>query len=104
MQGDAHPSFGLDAALAKSGYTLVISEKTDVAEKIASAVGNGRPTKGFVNGIPVFAVNSENNRYIICAARGHLYGVADPGEKRSIFPVLDLEWRSLDRISKNANC
>ena len=102
MQGDVRPSFGLDAALAKDGYTLVISEKGDVAEKIALAVANGRPTKGFISGIPVFAVSNQDNRYIICAARGHLYGVADPGEKRSIFPVLDLEWRSLDRISKNA--
>jgi len=71
-------------------YTLIVCEKPDAARRIAQALGHARESRPA--GISVFDVTSDGRQYKVCAALGHLYGVADTTRNRSVYPVLDLEW------------
>lgn len=35
---------------------------------------------------------------MVCAAQGHVYGVSDPSEERTVYPVFDVEWYPSDMI------
>lgn len=82
-----------------SQYCLVIAEKPDAAKRIAHALGSTRTKR--INGLEVYEVEQsfDSNRYLVCAAAGHLYGLADPSKNRGIFPVFDVEWFPLDSIA-----
>jgi len=77
-------------------YTLVVCEKPDAARRIAQALGD--PKESRPAGISVFDVTNGGQRYKVCSALGHLYGLADSTRNRSVYPVLDLEWAP---VSKN---
>ena len=82
-----------------SQFSLVIAEKPDAAKRIAQALGSSRTKR--INGFEVYEVEQsfDSNKYLVCAAAGHLYGLADPSKNRGIFPVFDVEWFSLDSIA-----
>jgi DNA topoisomerase-1 len=71
-------------------YTLVVCEKPDAARRIAQALGD--PKESRPAGISVFDVTSNGRHYKVCTALGHLYGLADVTNNRSVYPVLDLKW------------
>ncbi|MHB1908109.1 MAG: DNA topoisomerase I [Nitrososphaerales archaeon] len=73
-------------------YTLVIAEKPDAARKIASALGSYGQRKMF--GVEYFDIPEcfDKKHYVVCAASGHLYGLVDTSNSRSIYPVFDVEW------------
>ena len=73
-------------------YTLVIAEKPDAARKIATALGPYGQRKMF--GVEYFDIPGgfDKRHYIVCAAAGHLYGLADTSKSRSVYPVFDIDW------------
>ncbi len=79
-------------------YTLVVCEKPDAARRIAQALGDSRESKPV--GISVFDVVSNGRHYKVCTALGHLYGLADVTKNRSVYPVLDLEWKPVEKNFK----
>ncbi|HEX2014567.1 MAG TPA: DNA topoisomerase I [Nitrososphaera sp.] len=81
-------------------YALVVCEKPDAARRIAYALGTPRESKP--EGVPIFEVNSDGRKYVICSALGHLYGLADATAHRSVYPVLDLEWSPDPKNSRAA--
>jgi DNA topoisomerase I len=76
----------------QGNYRLVIAEKPDAAQRIATALGKASLRE--MSGIRVFdiPIAFDRNHYIICAVAGHLYGVADPTRIRRVYPVFDTEW------------
>lgn len=84
--------------LLEPGYTLVIAEKPDAGLRIANALGVSKRIRlGNVDALDVHdSFNGEH--YVVCAAAGHLYGVADPRNNRSTYPVFDVEWLPLNVI------
>lgn len=84
--------------LTEPGYTLVITEKPDAGRRIASALGVSKPIR--VANIEAHDVLDSFNgeHYVVCAAAGHLYGIADLHNRRSNYPVFDVEWLPLDTI------
>lgn len=77
-----------------SGYTLVIAEKPDAADKIASALGS--PKLMHVEGTRVYSIEKGlgGYSYRVCAASGHLYGLSS-NSSRSLYPTFDVYWKPL---------
>jgi DNA topoisomerase-1 len=78
----------------------VICEKADAAKRISNALGDRIKTYN-VNGVPLHIVESKSERFIVCSALGHLYGIGTSREKKNIYPVFDLMWFPLNKIKKD---
>jgi DNA topoisomerase I len=103
----AHPTSRTSLASPRGpgvrGYTLVICEKPDAARRVAEALCAGSPEIFRVGDVPVFRLeDARGKRYVVCAAMGHLYGIADTVKDRRVYPALDLEWFPLGAISDKA--
>jgi len=70
-------------------YILIITEKPQAAEKIASALGSCR--KISLLGAPYFEVERDREKIVVSAAAGHLFTLVQ--KTRGQTPVFDLEWR-----------
>jgi DNA topoisomerase-1 len=73
-------------------YTLIITEKPDAANRIASALdAEGKAAKKVENGVPYY-VAKRSGLIVVVPALGHLYTVA--GKKRSgrSYPVFEFRW------------
>ncbi len=81
-------------------YSLVVCEKPDAARRIARALGKARESR--TAGVTVFEVFSDDRKYIVCSALGHVYGLSDSTINKSVYPVLDLEWEPLAKNSRAA--
>jgi DNA topoisomerase I len=72
-------------------YTLLITEKPDAANRIATALDQqGKPTKGFANGVPYYEAYRDGN-IVVVPALGHLYTVTSKERTRD-YPVFDYQW------------
>jgi DNA topoisomerase-1 len=81
-------------------YTLVICEKPDAARRIAEALSSTDPETFKLGNIQAFRLEGScGERYVVCAALGHLYGISDTVKDRRVYPALDLEWFPLGEIS-----
>jgi DNA topoisomerase I len=86
------------------GYTLVVCEKQDAARRVAEALCLGSPETFKVGDVTVFRLEDvTGKRYVVCAAMGHLYGIADTVKDRRIYPAMDLEWFPLGAVSDKAS-
>ena len=88
-------------SVPQSPYTLVVCEKPDAGRRIAHAIGTSdlKEIPSERRGLPpVFSITDRNNQhFVVCSAVGHLYGLADVGGKRSIYPVFDVNWAPLSK-------
>jgi DNA topoisomerase I len=76
----------------ESPYTLVVCEKPDAARRIAHALANSsfKERSGLP---PVYSVTDRRNeRFVVCSAIGHLYGLVDVNRNQSVYPVFDVKW------------
>ena len=71
--------------------TLIIAEKPAAAQKLAEALADGKPSKKAEGGVSYYEFSNGGKEYIIAAAVGHLYGLAQK-VKKSGTPVFDIEW------------
>lgn len=72
-------------------YTLVITEKPDAANKIATALdAEGKPKKNVSNGVPYYKAFREGN-IVVVPALGHLFTIIS-NEKGRRYPVFDYRW------------
>ncbi|MGC9094395.1 MAG: DNA topoisomerase I [Candidatus Bathyarchaeia archaeon] len=73
-------------------YTLIVTEKPDAAQRIASALDlHGKAKKAEENGVPYF-VAKRDREIIIVPALGHLYTVAEERSGRNYYPVFTFKW------------
>ncbi len=85
-----------------AGYTLIICEKPDAARRVAEALSRGTARIEQVEGTTVFRLNRRGEELVVCSAQGHVYGVSDPTEERSVYPVFDVEWYSSDLVDEDS--
>ena len=73
-------------------YTLIITEKPDAAQRIASALDlKGKAKKMEDNGVPYYAAKRDKP-IIVVPAIGHLYTVAEERSGRNYYPVFSFKW------------
>jgi len=73
-------------------YTLIITEKPDAAQRIASALDTqGKAKKMEDNGVPYY-VAKRDNEIVVVPALGHLYTVAEERSGRNYYPVFNFKW------------
>jgi DNA topoisomerase-1 len=73
-------------------YTLIITEKPDAANRIASALdAGGKARKNVRNGVPYYMA-TRNRDLVVVPALGHLYTVASGKKERSEYPIFDFKW------------
>jgi DNA topoisomerase I len=84
------------------GYTLVICEKPDAARRISDALSGGASGSSLVEGTTVYRFRRGQEEFVVCSAVGHVYGISDPLEERSVYPVFDVEWYSSDLVDEKS--
>ncbi|MEM3578713.1 MAG: DNA topoisomerase I [Candidatus Bathyarchaeia archaeon] len=73
-------------------YTLIITEKPDAAQRIASALDlKGKAKKVEDNSVPYY-VAERDKLIIVVPAIGHLYTVAEEKSGRNYYPVFSFKW------------
>jgi len=73
-------------------YTLIITEKPDAAQRIASALDMKEKAKKMEdNGVPYY-VAKRDREIVVVPALGHLYTVAEERTGRNYYPVFSFKW------------
>jgi DNA topoisomerase-1 len=73
-------------------YELIITEKPDAAQRIASALdAKGKAKKIEDNGVPYY-VAKRDREIVVVPALGHLYTVAEERVGRNYYPVFSFRW------------
>jgi len=73
-------------------YTLIITEKPDAAQRIASALDAKEKAKKMENnGVPYY-VAKRDKEIVVVPALGHLYTVAEERSGRNYYPVFSFKW------------
>ena len=85
-----------------NGYTLVICEKPDAARRVSDALSGGTFRSEQVEGTTVFRISRGGEDFAVCSAQGHVYGVSDPSDERTVYPVFDVEWYPSDLIDEDS--
>ncbi|MBD3389219.1 MAG: DNA topoisomerase I [Candidatus Altiarchaeales archaeon] len=76
--------------------TLVVTEKPNVAERIANSLGKAtRKTHG---GVAYYEVGDT----VVAPAVGHIYGLRERKSKGWVYPVFDIEWAPSYSINKSS--
>jgi DNA topoisomerase-1 len=73
-------------------YTLIITEKPDAAQRIASALdAQGKAKKMEDNGVPYY-VAKRDKEIVVAPALGHLYTIVAERRGRNYYPVFSFKW------------
>jgi len=85
-------------------YILIISEKPDAANRIATALDDkGKTIRENSNGVPFFTAKNGDKEIIVASALGHLYTVANTKKGEWNYPVFDYQWVPRWMVEKNAS-
>lgn len=83
-------------------YTLIVTEKPDAANRIATALdARGKPKKSQSGGVPYYEAYNNGN-LIVVPALGHLYTIASKQRKLN-YPVFDYHWVPLHLAERKAS-
>jgi DNA topoisomerase-1 len=82
---------------------LVICEKPDAARRVSDALSGGTSKSFLMDGMTAFRFNRGGEEFVVCSAQGHLYGVSDPSDERTVYPVFDVEWYSSDLVDDDSS-
>lgn len=84
-------------------YELIITEKPNAANKIATALAEGKAIKENLKGVPYYKITRGKKDIVVACAVGHLYGLDQKeGQKKWAFPVFDIEWAPSHETRKTA--
>ncbi len=73
-------------------YELIITEKPKAAEKIASALADGKMIKESYKKVSYYKITRGKKDIVVCSAVGHLFGLAEKDKKGWVYPVFNIEW------------
>jgi DNA topoisomerase-1 len=83
-------------------YTLIITEKPDAANRIASALdATGKAKKIVDSGVPYYMAKRAED-IVVVPALGHLYTVASEKKGRGKYPVFNYQWVPLYLAERGA--
>ncbi len=89
--------------MPEPGYTLIISEKREAAERIARALDDtDNPRKLDEHGVPYYEARNGGRRLIVAPAVGHLYTIAPARQGGFYFPVFNVRWVPAFLFNKSA--
>jgi len=76
-------------------YELIITEKPQAAQKIATALADSNSLKQEkINSVPYYEITHNKKPIVITCAVGHLFTITQAeGEKRSIWPAFNITWQ-----------
>jgi DNA topoisomerase-1 len=84
-------------------YTLIISEKPSAAQRIASALAEGKVEEIKKQGVKSYKITRKGKDIVVAPAVGHLFILT---EKKSggkwTYPVFDVEWKPTFGIGKHS--
>lgn len=83
-----------------SGYTLVICEKPDAAQRVAEALSGEGAKSSAVDGVKIYRFRHGGEDFVVCSAQGHVYSISDPFGERAVYPVFDVEWYPSNLVVK----
>ena len=75
----------------KRDSTLIVTEKPQAANKIASALSNGKARKYSENRVPFYEFQKNNENIIVCCAVGHLFNLTY-SKGQTGWPIFKTEW------------
>ena len=80
--------------LKENGYELIITEKPQAAQKIATALDDSNsPTKRTLpGGVSYYEVNHDGNKLIVGCAVGHLFTLKQNSGNSYETPIFDISW------------
>ena len=81
---------------------MVICEKPDAAKQVSDALSGGTSGSILFEGTTVYRFRRGQEEFVVCSALGHVYGISDPLEERSVYPVFDVEWYSSDLVDEKS--
>ncbi len=83
-------------------YTLIITEKPDAANRIATALdAEGKPQKTLRNGVPYYRAYRDGE-LVVVPALGHLFTIASR-QKGHNYPIFDYQWVPLYLAQRGAS-
>ena len=77
--------------LKEGGPILIITEKPQAAQKIASSLSEKSILKESVNGVPYYNIQKGGEKIQVVCAVGHLFSLAQVN-KRNIWPTFEINW------------
>lgn len=80
-------------------YQLIICEKPSAAERVSSALAEGRARRREINGVPTWWLERGGREIVVASAIGHLYTVDQDAPGRG-FPVFTTAWYPLPTVEK----
>ncbi len=83
-------------------YELIITEKPSQAQKIATALADGKPIKKSEKGVPYYEITHKNKDIVVVSAVGHVYSLKEKNKSFS-YPTFDIEWVPANKVSKEAS-
>ncbi|MFW5991376.1 MAG: DNA topoisomerase I [Candidatus Nanoarchaeia archaeon] len=83
------------------GYELIITEKPQAANKIATFLADNSPKKKNINKIPYYEFKRNAKDIIVASAVGHLYTVTEI-EKGWEYPKFDVQWIQSSKVNKQS--
>jgi len=82
---------------------MIITEKPSTAEKISSALAEGKMEKSvYSKKVPYYKFQHKGKQIIVVCAVGHLYTLAEREKHGWTYPVFDVEWKPLGDVEKHA--
>jgi len=81
-------------------YELIITEKPAAADKIASALADGKPIKEGKAGVSYYKITRGKQDIVVACAVGHLFTLAEKVKGKWTYPVFDVEWKPTADVSK----
>ncbi|MFA7708237.1 MAG: DNA topoisomerase I [Candidatus Pacearchaeota archaeon] len=86
--------------LIQGGYTLIITEKPQAAEKIAAALSNGKDKRiNKPGGVHYFELERNKKKILIACAVGHLFSVSQ-SKKETGYPIFNIGWKPNYEVRK----
>ncbi len=81
---------------------LIISEKPQVAQKIAAALSDGKAARKTAFGVAYFEFSRNNEKILVSPAVGHVYTLRAK-QKGGGYPVFDIEWAPSSEVDDKAD-
>jgi DNA topoisomerase-1 len=82
--------------LENGPYTLVIAEKPDAAQRIATGLDSHSESRNFIHS-RYWIAKWKGKKFVVCPASGHLFGINAYRGTSGIYPVFDVFWASLKK-------
>ena len=73
-------SLSSESSLEEQSVKLVVTEKNDAAQKIASLLGSGKPKADKVYSTPVYRFTVDGEEWVAIGLRGHILELDFPPE------------------------